>query len=214
MTRELTSGAANVEYCLEHFGHEQEPQKPWLRWSVKLEIAEMLKLGLPVAEIVRVLQNEKDGALEGRYSVTVKDVRSVAAKLKVDPGMFETKGNIDTEVRFKTESDPAESSPKEEPSSLSPSFAESSMRRGLSPIGTTSPEALFETGHSSAEYSVCGRSIKEEPESAANLLDEPSTRREPVLAEPKSPSDDGVRAFILTTMPDEKGFALVDQPLV
>ncbi|VDO61512.1 unnamed protein product [Heligmosomoides polygyrus] len=110
----------SVEYCLEHFGHEQhclkhlrleeEPEKPRLPWSVKLEIAEMLKRGLPVVEIVRILEQENEGALIQQRSVRVLDVMSVVAELKANPEMFDSRASTSPEISVKTESDLTESS--------------------------------------------------------------------------------------------------------
>ncbi|VDO86092.1 unnamed protein product [Heligmosomoides polygyrus] len=112
--RYLTTGVTSVEYCLEHFGHKQLPQKPRLRWSVKMEIVEMLKLGLPIAEIVRIIRNENDGALERQYVVTVQDVKRIANKLRDDPLMFvETGESADAEEGIKAEQNLAENSTSE-----------------------------------------------------------------------------------------------------
>lgn len=149
--RYLTSDVTCVEYCLQHFGHEEEPEKPRLPWSVKLEIAEMLKQGLPVVEIVRILQQENDGTLRQQYSVTVQDVMSIVTKLKAHPEMFETRGNGSEEVSFGAE----------------PSSAESSMDVGYckQEPGSTAPSA-FKIEPCSSESSMHNASIKVEPRSA------------------------------------------------
>lgn len=226
--RYLTSGVTSVEYCLEHFGHEQEPPKPQLPWSVKLEIAEMLKLGLPAPEIVRILQNENGGAVEQQHSVTVRDVRSVAAVLKAEPEVFGMKRSPSPELFPNTRQ---EFAPKPCPNTR-PEFAESSMSEAsvirfkqepdtmptlasiLEPSPPESampamfikqepgtlPTSTFKTEPSSSESSVPKISIKEEPISAMSLLAQPSTRFEAVLVD--APRNDGVPVYTLAVTPD------------
>ncbi|VDO70979.1 unnamed protein product [Heligmosomoides polygyrus] len=203
--RDLTSGVTSVEYCLEHFGHEKEPQKLRLPWPVKLEIAAMLKQDMPVAEVARILQIQYNDTRKRQHWVTTQDVKNVAANLKANPQMYERRRSTSPEPLFKTELDPLGASIvveffKEEPCSTLNSSDYRFIGKKLGPIRSTAP------GADSVGSSMLDAFIKEEPVSTAS-----STGRKLSPIEAKRVCSDGVRMFSLAAMPDGKGFALVEQ---
>lgn len=182
----------NVEYCLEHFGHDHLPQKPRLPLWVKMEIAEMRKRGLPIVEIARVLRKEKH-----QHSVTIHEVRRVAAKLKGELKKHEVEESANAEERIKAEPDLAENLMSKAPIKEEPS---------------TMPTSAFKIEPSTVERSMLGTSIKEEPRSTATtVFTLPSAGIQLTLVEAQAPLIDGIPVFTLAPRPDGKGFALVNQ---
>ncbi|VDO70974.1 unnamed protein product [Heligmosomoides polygyrus] len=176
--RNLETDVTSVEYCLEHFGHEQDPLKQSLPWSLKLEIAEMLKQNMFARDIVRTLKwkniNErKDGVcmLKRQYWVTERDVYRVASDLRAHPHKYEKMEGVSPDPSGVST---APEFIKAEPCSSSSSILESLIEREPSPMRNACPEeALFKADHDPAERSAVHRKRlkKEEPCSAFSIAE-------------------------------------------
>ncbi|VDO70972.1 unnamed protein product [Heligmosomoides polygyrus] len=181
--RELTTDVTIVEFCLEHFGHEQEPQKLILPWSARLEIADMLSQNLSPSDIVRILKEKQRNAdngvcmLKRQYWVTKKDVYRVAADLRNHPHKYGRMEGASPELPVKAGPDSfgVSTAPefiKAQPSCSSPlSILESIIERELYPKMYACPEeALFKADHDPGEVSK-KLLKKEEPCSAFSIAE-------------------------------------------
>lgn len=214
----MDTGVTTIAYCLEHFGHQKDPQKLRLSWSVKMEIADMLKQKLSSGQIIQILKMKTNNdKLKRQYWITPQDVWTVARMLATNPERFvrneptPVEGPCFPTERSKTQSGFVKGSippipiefllNKEQSSAISTAEGFTGDEEPC-PIESSRPELLFESKPVPTE-------IKEEPCSTACWSGEPSSRSEPSSVGPSC--DDGVRVFILSVAPDGKGFALVDQ---
>ncbi|VDP50815.1 unnamed protein product [Heligmosomoides polygyrus] len=143
--RQMTSDVTNVEYCLDHFGHDQEPRQPPLFESGKPEIPDVLEQSVSVVETARARRKRNSGALVPEPPITVEDVKRIVVKAEAEPPISEAKESTSRDVRartrsHRTESSVAEATIKEEPTSAMTWLAEpSSTRKELSPVEAKPP---------------------------------------------------------------------------